>query len=102
MKHFSSMLNLDKIIFYSKVIEISFYPLHKHNLFKICIFISVFDNKKFKDDNFLGQCELPIVPSLPEQKPDSPINLGEKDCVLRLLQEIKNILYQNLRSSLKF
>jgi len=47
------------------------------------ILFEVFDNKKFKDDNFLGQCELPIVPSLPEQKPDSPINLGEKDCVLR-------------------
>lgn len=47
------------------------------------ILFEVYDNKKFKDDNFLGQCELPIVPSLPELKPDSPPNLGEKDCVLR-------------------
>merc|ERR1719376_15378 len=53
-------------------------PGHNHILFE------VYDNKKFKDDNFLGQCELPIVPTLPEFRRNESIpSLGEKDCVLR-------------------
>ena len=40
-------------------------------------------SNKVKDDNFLGQCEIPLVSTLPELKSDSPITLGQKDCVLR-------------------
>ena len=75
------MSNQDRITFYLKVTFFSaiFFLKIKN------IFCSVYDNKKFKDDNFLGQCELPIVATLPEQKPDSSPSLGEKDCVLRLV-----------------
>ena len=43
----------------------------------------VFSNNKVKEDSFLGQCELPLVPTLPELNDDSPPSLGQKDCILR-------------------
>ena len=46
---------------------------------------SVFSNNKVKEDSFLGQCELPLVPTLPELNDDSPPSLGQKDCILRLV-----------------
>jgi Ca2+-dependent lipid-binding protein len=62
---------------YDEEFKINVKPGQNHILFE------VYDNKKFKDDNFLGQCELPIVVNLPEQNADSLPSLGEKDCVLR-------------------
>lgn len=47
------------------------------------ILFEVFSNNKVKEDSFLGQCELPLVPSLPELNDDSPPSLGQKDCILR-------------------
>ena len=47
------------------------------------ILFEVYSSNKVKDDNFLGQCEIPLVATLPELKPDSPVTLGQKDCVLR-------------------
>ena len=46
-------------------------------------FFLVFSNNKVKEDSFLGQCELPLVPTLPELNDDSPPSLGQKDCILR-------------------
>ena len=47
------------------------------------LFFLVFSNNKVKEDSFLGQCELPLVPTLPELNDDSPPSLGQKDCILR-------------------
>ena len=47
------------------------------------VLFEVFSSNKVKDDYFIGQCEIPLVSTLPELRDDSPITLGQKDCVLR-------------------
>ena len=76
MKNSLLMLNLELIIFYSKV-SLIFSKAGFHFVFL------VFSNNKVKEDSFLGQCELPLVPTLPELNDDSPPSLGQKDCILR-------------------
>ena len=79
MKNSLLMLNRELIIFYSKVSLKKFCEILVFNIF------SVFSNNKVKEDSFLGQCELPLVPTLPELNDDSPPSLGQKDCILRLV-----------------
>lgn len=46
------------------------------------IFFEVYNSNKLKDDDFLGQTEIPVLVSIPVEKPDVR-SIGEKDCILR-------------------
>ena len=57
---------------------------------------SVYSSNKVKEDNFLGQCELPLVPGLPEFTPnESSPQTGQKDCILRYDSSIMTMTHDD-------